>query len=241
MGFINDIKKVFFGVSSVSKSAGEKMAETAGEYLDKAGKATEELGEKITKSTAESLEKAKGLTEEVGGEVMKRAEDLWERTKAVAEDVGGRVIETTQQFTERAKTASEGIFSTEQETASTPEAQATQETQKQSSMYENIMKKAEELTEKLKQQVGDDVPKATTIGYDNAKGSLLDDKDDFFERAKRFADGDYHNSGKNEKTKNVEVTKDPNYQKPTSEGKAKGFEDMDGDGNELIDDAIIVE
>lgn len=242
MGFLNDIKKVFFGASAVSKSAAEKVSETANEYMDKAAKATEELSENFAKTTTESLKTAKELTEEVGSEVIKRAEDLWARTKAVAEDIGERVLETGQNLSEKAKETSNTIFSeTDESVVANVQEQATQTTQKQSSIFEDLMKKAEDLTEQLKEKVGDDVPKAVSIGYDNVKGSLLDGKDDFFEKAKRFADGDYHNTGKKENQKEVEVQKDPNYQKTTPEGKVKGFEDLDGDGNEIVDDAIIVE
>jgi len=66
--------------------------------------------------------------------------------------------------------------------------------------------------------------------------SLLDDKDDFFEKAKDFADG------KPLKDEKPEITKSK-----SGEGKKKdtrrvyGFEDLDGDGDEIIDDAILEE
>ena len=75
-----------------------------------------------------------------------------------------------------------------------------------------------------------------------AKGSedesMLDKHDSFFEKAAKFAEGDYNQT---EKEGEVTLTKDPDYQPTPSEGKVPGFEDLDGDGNEIIDDAIIDE
>ena len=39
----------------------------------------------------------------------------------------------------------------------------------------------------------------------------------------------------------MKITKDPEYKKEEKEGTVYGFEDMDGDGDEIIDDAIIVD
>lgn len=66
--------------------------------------------------------------------------------------------------------------------------------------------------------------------------SLLDDKDDFFEQAKAFADG----RPAPPKGMRIEETE---ANKPNKKDKRKvyGFDDLDGDGDEIIDDAIIEE
>ena len=70
------------------------------------------------------------------------------------------------------------------------------------------------------------------------QSSLLDGKDDFFSKANQYADGDYgaFDDGKPKIVKNEDVVEP--LQKP---GKAAGFEDLDGDGDEIIDDAIMEE
>jgi hypothetical protein len=73
----------------------------------------------------------------------------------------------------------------------------------------------------------------------DVKDSLLEGKDDFFEKAKRFAEGDYRNEGK--KTGDMKMEKNPDYKPKKDGGKATGFDDLDGDGDEIIDDAIIEE
>ena len=57
----------------------------------------------------------------------------------------------------------------------------------------------------------------------------------FFDRASRYADGDYHREG------SVRITDGEG--KPTSQpnDKIAGFDDKDGDGDALIDDAEIEE
>ena len=67
--------------------------------------------------------------------------------------------------------------------------------------------------------------------------SVLDGTDSFFERADRFARGDYHNEG----GKDVRIKEDPDYRKPEKSNIIDGFGDADGDGDSLIDDAILDE
>ena len=63
----------------------------------------------------------------------------------------------------------------------------------------------------------------------------MEGSDDFFDKASKFADGDYDSfsEGKIEISENVTATP------PKEISKAAGFTDHDGDGNEMIDDAII--
>ena len=68
-------------------------------------------------------------------------------------------------------------------------------------------------------------------------GSLLDGSDDFFSKASKFADGDYDSFSEGK----IEISEDMTASSPKEIAKAAGFTDHDGDGNELIDDAIISE
>ncbi|TVR88530.1 MAG: hypothetical protein EA411_04805 [Saprospirales bacterium] len=66
--------------------------------------------------------------------------------------------------------------------------------------------------------------------------SLLDDKDDFFKKASAFADG---RPMPDEKPEAIKKKSDDKKSEDTR--KVYGFEDLDGDGDEIIDDAIIEE
>lgn len=67
--------------------------------------------------------------------------------------------------------------------------------------------------------------------------STLSGTDSFFDRADRFAKGDYHDEG----GKDMTIKKNPNPEKKPEGGQIAGFLDADGDGDSLIDDAIIDE
>ena len=85
---------------------------------------------------------------------------------------------------------------------------------------------------------------AETSNLDALKKGALDTKDSFFEKAARFADGDYHNEGAPRPEGEISITDAPEgYVAKNKQGDTPlpGFEDSDGDGNELIDDATIVE
>ncbi len=71
----------------------------------------------------------------------------------------------------------------------------------------------------------------------DASESTLDGTDSFFDRADRFAKGDYTNEG----GKKMVIQDNPDHQPKPKGGIISGFEDADGDGDSLIDDAIIEE
>ncbi|CAH1002143.1 hypothetical protein LEM8419_03060 [Neolewinella maritima] len=84
---------------------------------------------------------------------------------------------------------------------------------------------------------------ARARAFDNKEGerttedSTLSGTDSFFDRADRFAKGDYHNEG----GKDMRVQDDPDFEPRKKSDLIAGFMDNDGDGDSLIDDAIIEE
>ncbi len=84
---------------------------------------------------------------------------------------------------------------------------------------------------------------ARARAFDNKEGerktgaSTLDGTDSFFDRADRFARGDYHDEG----GKDMRIQDDPDYQPRKKSNLIAGFNDADNDGDSLIDDAIIEE
>lgn len=261
MGFLSEIKKLLFGASSVAKHSAEKtgdfikkesdeLIETGKEKLTdfseaarektsglrqsiidnskelidktkdkiehiseepivkKAAEISEDVGEKIIKAKDNLVEQAGELSENIGSKVLKEKDELIEKGKDLSEKVGSKVIEVKDELVQKAKESAEKI----------------------EEKFEETMDKAEAWAEAEKTKVKKDF-----VDEDlNTGGSLLDDSDDFFSKASKYADGDY--DAFSEGKISIDTNKQ-NIEKPVE--KASNFADLDGDGNEIIDDAII--
>lgn len=253
MGFFSEIKKLLFVKKSVAKSGMEKLKAEAEDTLDdvveKGAELRERASDKIDnlveaftndeavditdpdipeaseKSTSETENtmqpEATTFTEEVGKRViegteklgqaaLEQADDLVDKAEDFAESVGKKVIDGSETLKDKARDAVEYLDRKLDETT----------------------EKAKKLDAELKKndQDGD--------GFADQQADLskstLDSTDDFFEKAKKFAEG----KPMEDKTQLTDL-RDDDVKKPTY--KTYGFEDGDGDGNEIIDDAIIEE
>lgn len=255
MGIIKDLKNIFFGASSITKHAAEKatdyIKEEGAEILDKTKDIASNAGETILEKTSDfkdnvldggdsildkgsdllgkgkdkltdigenissspMVDKMKDFTEDVGEKVMDKGGDLLEKGKTVSEDVGERVLDAKDKFMDKASEVKDQM--SEKLEATMDKADAWAEAEKA----------------KPKKEFADD-----TI---DASGSLLEGKDDFFSKADKFAGGEYDafSEGK------ITIEEPKSIEKPKFEDQkpATGFKDLDGDGNEIIDDAIIEE
>lgn len=97
---------------------------------------------------------------------------------------------------------------------------------------EKLDVKVEDLTEKLKDYADAPIEKTEGSGLDE---SLFETHGGFFSKMEKYAD---EIEGKT-KEGEIEITKVPTTEKPKDDSKIFGFDDLDGDGDELIDDAII--
>ena len=219
--------------------------EQAGEALKKAKEAAEELGDKIAESpitkkaadTAEkvgavvldkggkAIDKAADLAEEVGEQVLDKGGKLLERLKDTAEDVGGKIIKKSEELYDKAQKAA-----AEEQAGDDLVDQADKATADSGAQLDDLMEKAKKMAEEPPAK-----PKS------KLEDSLLDEKDDFWAKAQRYSEGDYHNEGARKKDGEISITNAEPAEKPKNEGKVKGFEDLDGDGDEIIDDAIVVD
>ena len=103
---------------------------------------------------------------------------------------------------------------------------------------DNLIEKAEVENAKMAaEDAANPTDFSKKVGYEDTKGSLLEGKDDFFSKAEAFADGRY---GEVTKVPRVTPIEDAQVE---SDGPVEitkpGFEDLDGDGNAIVDDAII--
>lgn len=267
MGFLSEIKKLLFVKKSLAKSGAEKTADFAkdkgGEILDKTGDVVSNVSgtvlEKTTglrdsilekgsdlldksKDTLESfsdtvgesdvVKKAGNITENIGEKVLETGGVIGDKLKSVSESVGEKVMDVggdlNEKFGEVSEDVGEKLLSAKDKLVE----KATETSEKLGAKLDATIEKAEAF-----QAEQDAKPKREFAENDlDASGSMLEGTDDFFSKADKFADGDHgaFSEGKISIEENVnKVIKDP--------AKAAGFIDADGDGNELIDDAIIEE
>lgn len=251
-------------ISNTAEQVGKDVLDKTAPLRDKVADTAESVGGTIIQTS-----------ESVGKEIFEKGGSAIDKTKNLAENIGATILGTagaakqkasdftTESFSSAedfAKGAADSAFATKEELA----AQAKAKMDAADDTMDHIIDKAKNMGESLSHKVQDgidnlnakaaaaDAAEAQTkaspkMGYDNAKGSLLDGQDDFFAKAEKFAQGDYHGKGKKADEESIgdigdiKITKDPNYQRTPTEGTVAGFEDLDGDGNEIIDDAIIDE
>lgn len=189
-----------------------------------------QAGEKLLDSTLEAGKKVEQAAEELGHKVLDAGEVVAEKFKASAEQVGAVVIEKGEEFLERAKEFGSHILHKAEEAAK----KAQEEREKEGpGTLEQLIHKAKEAGAKLEEKAADKT-RQFTDSLKDAKDSGLHTHDSFFEKAKRFAEGD-HQAASTQPTVNT----DPNYKPSDKKGHTHGYADADGDGDELIDDAII--
>lgn len=179
--------------------------------------AFEKLGDDVLDKAARAGHEARQSAERLGRKVMDLSEDIGGKIlekggEALnrAADAGGRLRDKADDLVERARQAAE-----------------------RESMDETL-RRAKEMDEQA-------AARARAFGNRESERSTQDSTlggmDDFFSRAQRFAEGDYHNEG----GKPMRVQENPDY-KPKEKGteySIPGFDDHDGDGDDLIDDAIL--
>lgn len=161
-------------------------------------------------------------------ELEEKAAELKSKLKEVAEDVGAKLAEKGSELVDRAREASGQL----KEKFDSLVDKAQQEAEKDRLEKEAIQREAERQRAEWQKRAAN-----------KSEESTLGNMGSFFEKAQRFAEGDYHNTGGQKPVEDdpnvLELKPDPNFKKDKKEGKVPGMDDLDGDGNELIDDAII--
>lgn len=161
------------------------------------------------------VKKAGAIAENVGSKVMETGSAALGKASEISENVGAKVLDASDSAWDKIGTAKDALAEKAKEVVGDL-----------SQKFDETVNKAETfLAEEKATPKKEFADETLTTGPD-----LLASKDDFFAKAGQFADGNYDafSEGK------ITVT-----DKPAS--KAAGQDDHDGDGNELIDDAIIVE
>jgi len=238
------------GAKGAANKTYDSLAEN--ETVNKAGGVAEDVGGKILDAGKKFEEKAGSVAENVGGVILDKGGDLLEKGKDLSENIGGKIHDLAGDAMDKANDLGNTLQDKTNDLVEKANAAAAQDD------LENHLDEASTFGERLENHVkGKDIldQKDAPIGYDNLKEDLLEGKDDFWSKAEKFAEGDYSGEGKKEtppaandifanteerqkqlgEAAKEEATKEP------FQGEIKGFTDIDGDGDPLIDDAIIDE
>ncbi|MDX1407156.1 MAG: hypothetical protein R3330_03455, partial [Saprospiraceae bacterium] len=175
--------------------------------------------DKVAEKAGPMVDKVK----EKGSEFVEKAVEVSDKVWEQAEDVGEKVIDKGGDLVEKAKDMAGKVGD------------------KISEKMDEMLEKADELDKTIEKEK--DAIDANRDGWadktHNEKlretSTMPDDKDDFWSRAEKYAEGDY-SMGKPRIIKEETSMQDTGTSEPL-----KGFEDMDGDGDEIIDDAILVD
>lgn len=253
MGLLNFFKQLFGGDEQKAKAAEEKIKETS----QKAGDFVENVGNKVIEKSKPILENLEKTTEELGRNIIEGSKDFTEKAGDFAEKTGEKIIKTSNEFWKDVQEGSEKMSEKGQQ-FSQKASEFTEEVgakvkENAEKTWETLKEQADKLNKKIR---GDEdepfVPKEDPFKeYENSheEKSHLDALKDtpgfesgsFFDKASKFAEGDY------------DAVKDPNKPKiiidPIQDAPAAqepwnatvhGFEDRDGDGDPIIDDAEII-
>lgn len=238
------------GAKDVANKTYDSLAEN--EMVNKAGDVAEEVGGKILDAGKIFEEKAGSVAENVGGVILDKGGDLMEKGKELSENIGEKIHDIAGDAMEKANDLGSNIMDKTNDLVEKANAEAAKDN------LENQIDEATSLGERLENHVkGKDIldQKDPPIGYDKLDESLLEGKDDFWSKAEKYAQGDYSGKGKEEtppasndifanteeRQKQLEEPTEDAPKKEPFKGEIKGFTDLDGDGDPLIDDAIIDE
>jgi ElaB/YqjD/DUF883 family membrane-anchored ribosome-binding protein len=221
----------------------EGASQKATDYSETfSGKNPYEFGEDTGKKTADSQEKSR--FDEASEEFYRLAGEAGQKAQDLSERVGEQVLRKSDAINARLSEEGAKAWEKAQEVGGKFKKRfdelvekANQEAAKEQSM-EDLSKEAQATEDELEQRVKERAKRsnAENLRRDEKEGPL-GGFDSFFDKAERYAEGDYHNEG----GKDMNIGQDPDYKPKENKGRVKGFEDRDGDGDEIIDDAILDE
>lgn len=216
--------------SNFVEGVGKKLLDTGGEWTDKLGHKAADIGSVVLDKGEQALEKAAGLTEEVGKKVLDAGGRFTEKFGETAENVGEALFEKGGEALERAKGLATDIGTKIWQAKDDLMAKAQAEAAKEGDAADSLADKLKGLNQKLEDKIsGNNQPFADKTLHTG--GSEFAKHDSFWEKADRFAKGDYHNQGGRLKPGELKLQDDPDFKSGTTKaGK---------DGEDLIDDAIV--
>ncbi|MTB50812.1 hypothetical protein [Lewinella sp. W8] len=183
---------------------------------------------KIPDGVKDTANNALDAAAKAGAAAKEQADKLAGKIGEVSEQVGGKILEKGDEVLNRAAEAGADLKGKFDDFVDHANEEA--EKMKMEDAIEDAKRAAEQAEARARAFDGKEAARDTSE-------STLSGTDSFFDRASRFAEGDYHNEGGKEMT----IKEDKDAPKKPEGGIIAGFLDSDGDGDSLIDDAIIEE
>ena len=218
----------FDKVSEYTERVGKDVLEKSKPIVDKFQDTSEEIGRTILEKGKDFSGKAEQFTEDIGRKILDASDDIWKSTQQKAEDIN-KSSEPKRPTTSEKEDAINSLFDDEpkrhshsDETPPTPPKEPFVPKEDPFKKYEGSNERSSHM-DALKD----------TPGF-GSSGS-------FFDKADRFASGDYDGVKDGPQIKKTPETTDEPVKKEDWKEPVYGFEDTDGDGDPLIDDAIIEE
>lgn len=249
-----------------AENIGAKVIDKTGDLFDNAKDFTENIGGKVINRADDLFDDAKDIVEDLGekildsaGRTFQKVKDLSEKTDDASDTIRpekhGFSDSDTGMHKENIFDESDGVKDTANENtddfSDELKAAAGLIGEKASGLKSDLVEKAKILSDKLSDKLDETLHKAENLAKseaaqpefrehgDQLKKSAFDDKDDFFKKAEAFADGRYDAVSDPFSQKAEIIGKEEIQKKPENQHPIAGFEDLDGDGNEIIDDALI--
>jgi ElaB/YqjD/DUF883 family membrane-anchored ribosome-binding protein len=249
MGLRNFLKQIFGQDEVKAMETEQKIQQKATE----AGEMVEKVGSKIMEEAKPVLDSMSKTAEELGSQILEGTRELSDKAAEMAGSTGSKIIETTDKVWEDLETKASEISKKIQENEVTKKAgeMAEEAGKRINEGVESALEGLRETVDKVRQKM--DEPKEDPFKpYEKSheERSHLDalkqtpgmDSGSFFDKASRFADGDYDAVKGNPEPV---ITQTGNTAEKDSTdswaGNIHGFSDHDGDGDPLIDDAEVEE
>ena len=264
MGILDDFKKLFWAQKAVAKSTARKVGDEAKEIAEDGYEKVKHFGEKVVDKTEEAFDDAKDFASDIFEDLKKKANtntttsaNTNSNTNANSgtgtntntsgsntpsekkERVIDKAVEMSDKAWEKAEDVGEKVWDKAGDLAEKAKELAKKAGEKIEGKVDELLEKAKELDKKIEAER--DAIDPNRDGYADKpvneklreQGSLLKDKDDFWSKADQYSKGDYSMG------KPVVVGKDD----PAHDDKLdlKPLKDIKKDGENLIDDAEIVD
>lgn len=210
------------------------LKQKAEEIKSEAEELRENVREEIRESESESEEagqRLKDSVESVGASLLSGMAGLLEKFQDSANTVAGKMEKKSEEIQRK---ASAFLHEKDEHGQSIADRVKAKMGRVKDSLKDTMDKAQKAAEETIK---GKESPyRSSEEDLERLRKSELDDKDEFWRKADEYASGNY------DRVKEVKIEKAEDSPAPTeSTGTVKGFIDEDGDGNEIIDDAVIEE
>ena len=253
MGFLNDIKKLFWVNKAVAKNTARKVGDEVKDIAEEGFEKVKDFSSKVADKASDTFDDAKKFASDVADDVWKKKEtpeanqttstptgsSTTQKTSGTPkESVVDKAVEMSDKVWEKAEEVGGKVKAKAEDLADKAKEAAKKAGERIEGKVDEILEKAKALDKKIEEER--DAIDKNRDGYADTpvneklreQGSLLKDKDDFWSKADQYAKGDYSMGKPVVVGKSDPASDDTLDLKPVSEI---------GKGEDLIDDAEVVD